>query len=534
MLRMLDVRELIRRLRAGDTDRTVARELGVARKTVARYREVAQRKGLLDGTLLPLDELERCLRDIVPVHRPPRQPFRAAKHRERIEALRRDGVEVRAIYQRLQTECQYGGSYAGLHRYVRFLEGVKPEGFIRIEVKPGDEAQVDFGYAGRIVDPATGKRRKAWAFIMTLSWSRHQYAVLVFDQKIDTWLRCHREAFDWFGGVPRKIVIDNLKAGITKAVFYDPVPQRNYRDFAEHYGFLIAPCRPRAAWHKGKVESGVHYVKRNFLAGRAFADVHAANVALRHWVLEEAGLRTHGTTKERPLERFREVEQAALLPLPVDPYDMGLWKQATLHPDCHVIVDGAYYSAPHRLIGEHLWVRTNGREVHIFHDWERIASHAWGPPGTRRTIDAHYPPAKQAWLQATPAACRERARAIGPATTELVERLFNDRPLDRTRTVHAILRLASKYGNPRLEAAARRALHFNDLAHRTVKNILEQGLDQQPLPALAPVRPLPTYRFARPGSDYFPKGPDHGAQHPVDPETEGAPLVGHSGDARHA
>jgi transposase len=502
---ILDLRELVRRLQAGETNRAIARGLGVARKTVARYREWAQAEGWLEGALPSPQALAEWRRAAAKPLNLPRTPFKAAPYRERIEAWRRDGVEIRAIFQHLEREHGYTGSYAALHRYVRHLEATVPTAFVRLEVAPGEEAQVDFGSAGRRRDPVTGEWKKAWAFVMTLSYSRHQYAVLVFDQSVRTWLRCHREAFECFGGVPRRLVIDNLKAAIVKAVWHDPVVQRSYREFAEHYGFLIAPCRPRVAWHKGKVESGVHYVARNFLAGREPGDLDDDNVALREWTMTVAGVRRHGTTKEAPLARFREVERAALLALPESPYDLGVWKQAKLHPDCHVVVDGAYYSAPHRLIGKLLWVRSNGQDVVIFHDWERVASHRWGPPGTRRTEAAHYPPDKVAFLMATPSWCRARATAIGPSATAAVERLLAERPLDRLRTAQAVLRLAEKYGPARLEAACHRALHFDEVGYCTLKRILEKGLERQPLPELVPTRAaLPRYRFARSGSEIFP------------------------------
>jgi len=289
-----------------------------------------------------------------------------------------------------------------------------------------------------------------------------------------------------------------------KAVLHDPVVQRSYREFAEHYGFLISPCRPRVPRHKGKVENGVHYLKRSFLAGREPDLLPRANADVLVWVEEVAGVRTHGTTKHRPLARFLEVEKDALLPLPATPYDLGIWKQAKLHPDCHVVVDGAYYSAPHRLIGQVLWVRTNGRDVLVFHDYERVATHAWGPPGTRRTDPSHYPPEKVAYLMATPAYCRKRAAEIGEHTAELVGRLLAERPLDRLRAAQAVLRLADKHGPKRLEAACRRALAYDEASYTTVKRVLVHGLETEPLPEPAPA-PAQThlFAFARPGSEIF-------------------------------
>jgi transposase len=501
---ILDVQELVRRLRAGETDRAIARDLRIARKTAGKYRQWAEREGFLAGRLPEAHEIASRRRASTPPSNLPVPVFKAAAHRQRIEAWRTQGVEMQAIFQRLRDGHGYDGSYSSLYRYVRHLEPEAPTGFVRLEVAPGAEAQVDFGAAGLIADPLTGRTRKAWVFVMTLSYSRHQYATLVFDQSVQTWLRCHREAFEFFGGVPERIVIDNLKAAIVRAVWHDPVVQRSYREFAEHYAFLIAPCRPRTAWHKGKVESGVRYVKRNFLAGRSFRDIVEGNAQLLDWVMNVAGVRRHGTTKEAPLARFEDSEHAALQSLPEAAYDLGVWKQAKLHADCHVVVDGAYYSAPHRLIGQTLWVRSNGLAVVVFHDHERVATHRWGKPGTRRTIEAHYPPEKAAFLMATPVFCRSRAEGIGPATGELVGRLLAERPLDRLRSVQAILRLADKFGAKRLEAACRRALAFDAATYTTVKRILEQGLETEPLPEDDKAPEKRRYAFARPGSDIFP------------------------------
>lgn len=506
-LETLEVRELLRRLQAGETDRAAARAVGVARRTVSRYRKLFRGEGLLAGPLPSASDLDRLLEERMAKSRPRRQGYKAARLKGVIEQLRKKGVEIQAVYQRLCEDHAYTGSYSSVWRYVAQLEGGRsPAGYCRIEVAPGEEAQVDFGFAGRMIEPRTGKERKAWAFVMTLSHSRHQYVTFVFDQKVPTWLRCHEEAFEFFGGVPKRIVIDNLKAAITKAALHDPVVQRSYREFAEHYDFLISPCRVRTPEHKGKVESGVRYVKRNFLAGREPMGIVPAREKVLAWVEKTAGLRIHGTTKERPLSRFLEAEKEALLPLPSSRYAGGIWKMAKLHADCHVVVDGAYYSAPHRLIGRRLWVRTNGQAVEIYHDYERLATHEWGPPGTRRTIESHYPPEKAAYLMATPEYCRGRAKAIGKAASEVVERLFADRPLDRLRTVQGILRLSEKYGPKRLEAACRRALLFGDAGYATLKRILEKGLESDPLPEtlFPPAADKPrSYAFTRPGSEIF-------------------------------
>jgi len=175
-------------------------------------------------------------------------------------------------------------------------------------VPPGSEAQVDFGYAGLTLDPATGQARKSWVFVLVLSWSRHLYAEVVFDQRVETWLHCHRHAFEAWGGAPERIVPDNLKAAIVRASFTEPLAQRAYRECAAHYGFLIDPTPPRTPRHKGKVEQGgVHYIARNFLAGRAPEPLDVRTAALWRWTAQTAGRRTHGTgpPSRRPWSALR-------------------------------------------------------------------------------------------------------------------------------------------------------------------------------------------------------------------------------------
>jgi transposase len=504
---VLEIRELIRRLQLGETERRIARDLQVSRKTVRKYRTWAQQHDVLTGSLPDPATLQAQLKTTLPGAVPPTTPSKVTPFRDQVIGLRQRGVECRAIYDILREQHAFTGSYGSVYRFVRHLEPRTPDAYVRVETGPAEEAQVDFGYAGLLRDPDADTLRKAWAFVMTLSFSRHSYVELVFDQEVDTWLRCHRRAFEWFGGVVRRVVVDNLKAAIVHAALYDPVVQRAYRECAEHYGFLISPCRPRTPEHKGKVEQGgVHYVKRNFLAGRAFRDVREANERVLVWCVETAGRRIHGTTKEVPLARFDTIEHDALLPLPVAPYALATWKQAKLHPDCHVIFDHAFYSAPHRLIGQKLWVRAADTSVRIFHQHELVATH---PRATRRgqrlTNPDHLPPAKVAGLLATPASCVRRAGEIGPATSEVIGRLLGERPLDRLRTALGILKLAHKFGPRRLEAACARALQYDDLTYGTLKRILDRGLDHTPVPTApshtsSPALPL----FARPITDFFP------------------------------
>jgi Mu transposase, C-terminal domain len=298
---------------------------------------------------------------------------------------------------------------------------------------------------------------------------------------VATWLDLHRRAFAFFGGVPQRVVLDNLKAAITKACWQDPQVQAAYRECAAHYGFLIAPCRPATPEHKGKVEQGgVHYVKRNFLGGRSPTSLTQANTDVLTWCGTTAGERVHGTTREVPLTRFVEVEQAALKPLPTVPYHLGVWKLLTLHRDCYVVFEGAYYSAPCRLIGQKLHVRGCTQAVRIYtSDYQLVATHPRAQaPGERHTHLSHLPPYKLPGLLRTRQTCQADADAVGPATAEVVQTILADPIVDRLPVAGRLLRLRDRYSGARLEAACARALHFADPTYRTVLGILEQGLDQ--------------------------------------------------------
>jgi transposase len=499
----MDVYEILRLVKLGKSNRSIASAMKIDRKTVGKYRVWAEELDLLDRELPSREELHRLLEESWPSQRPPQNTSTVAPFHDIVVELREQKVEIAAIHQRLVDDHHYGGSYSAVWRYVNTLEPQRPDVVVRVEVKPGEEGQVDFGSAGQMIDPKTGELRRAWVFVMTLSWSRHQYVEFVFDQKIETWLLLHRHAFEFFGGVPERIVLDNLKAAIVKACWEDPQVQRAYRECAEHYGFLIAPCRVGTPEHKGKVEQGgVHYVKRNFLAGRKPMLLTDANQAGLRWVERVAGQRRHGTTKQKPLVRFEGVEAEALQPLPVSPYEPATWKQVKLHRDCYVVFEQAYYSAPHQLVGQTLWVRGGARTVELYsQEHQRVATHDRArQPGDRITNLNHLPPEKLPGLMLTRPICREQAAAIGPATSEVVEGLLNHRPEDRLRTAGRLLGLAQRFTPERLEAACRRALHFDDPAYTTIKRILEQELDAEPLPAPPP--PAPARTFVRNAQEF--------------------------------
>jgi transposase len=486
---IVDIIAMLQHMRAGKSNRQIRDELGVDRRTAQKYRDWAEGQGLLSGELPGVSQLQKLQAETFGQPRPPQNVSTVEPYRTLVVKLRQENVEIAAIRERLK-ERGYTGSYDAVRRFVRRLEPSPLDVTVRVECQPGEEAQVDFGYAGLMPDPDTGQSRRAWAFVMTLSWSRHQYVEFVWDQTVASWLHLHRNAFAFLGGVPQRVVIDNLKAGITKACWDDPQVQMTYRECAEHYGFLIAPCRPRTPQHKGKVEQGgVHYVKRNFLNGREPTSLLQANRDVHAWCLTTAGERCHGTTREQPLVRFQETEQSALQPLPNAPYDLAVWKQVKLHRDCHVVFDNAYYSAPFRLVGQQLYARGGTREVRLYDgDYQLVATHGRAQSaGQRQTHPAHLPPELLPGLFLDRDGCLAVATDIGPATAQLMTALLADRVVERLPIARRLLALRDRYGDDRLEAACARAWRYDDVSYKTVKEILQQGLDQVAEPTPAPV-----------------------------------------------
>jgi transposase len=497
-LKIMDIRELLIHIRAQSSDRQVTRDTGFNRRTVKRYREWAQEQGWLEGEMPSLEELQSRVTASLPERTPPQNQSSLEAYRKIIKQWVEAKVEIAAIHQRLM-ERGYSGSYASVWRFVRSIEPKKrPKVTVRVETKPGEEAQVDFGYAGRMIDPATGKRRKTWAFVMTLAWSRHQYVEFVWDQKIATFLGCFRNAWEFFGGVTGRARIDNLKTAILKAVYDDPQVQQSFRECAEHYGFLIAPCRIATPEHKGKVEQGgVHYVTRNFLGGREPTTITQANRDVLIWCNTTAGLRIHGTTKKKPLECFKQVEKVHLKALPETPYDLTVWKQVKIYRDCYISFDNAFYSVPYRLYPGKVWVCGGSKQVRIFDEkYNLVATHERAAePGKRLTNLAHLPPEKVPGLTQDCDSLLAEAEAIGPALLEVVQALLNDPVLYRLPTAGRLMRLKNRYGDRRLEDACRRALSYDDPSYKTIKNILKKGLD--PEEVLLPVRLPPAATFAR-------------------------------------
>ncbi|ACD15607.1 IS21 family transposase [Paraburkholderia phytofirmans] len=477
---MYQYRQVLVRMRQGDSDRDIDRSKIMGRKKLAAVREIATERGWLSpGNALP-DDTQLATAFSRKEFLPASCISSAEPWREQIAQWHDAGVPGTTIHGALVRNHGYEGSYSSVYRLLQQLKAeLTPDVPMRLEFKPADAAQVDFGAGPTITDAHTGEIHKTWFFVMTLCWSRHQYVEFVRDQSVDTWLLCHRHAFEWFNGVVARVIIDNPKCAIVKACIYEPEVQRAYAQCAEGYSFKVDPCPPRDPAKKGIVESGVKYVKSSFLPLREFRDLDDANRQAQAWVMQEASTRTHGTTREVPLKRFEDVEQALLLPLPDVQPELATWARVKVHRDAHVQFQRAYYSVPFRLAGKDLWLKATATMVQLYYEHELSASHVrQTAPGTRSTVADHMPPAAQAWQLHDTQWCLREAQRIGPSCHALVHALFGDQVLIKLRAVQGVLRFAQQFGASRLEAACRRANHFGTPSYKAVKLILQKGLDQ--------------------------------------------------------
>jgi transposase len=495
---MTDILEILVAWDAGEGITAITRRLGYSRPTVRKYVVAARALGLRRGGQRRDEtgwgQLAQAVIAHVAKQRAPGTASAAVAAHHAYLAARVGTLPVAVLYQRCQTECGVAASWGTFYRYVarHWPERCQPPTAATIrrdDPPPGEEAQVDFCLLGRWTDPATGRARKVYAFLMTLGHSRHQFLYPCLAEDSAAWLAGHVAAFAFFGGVPRRVVPDNLSAGISQPDRYDPRVNRAYGELARHYGCLIDPARVRHPRDKPKVERNVRYARASFFQGRDFASLAALRDEAARWCREVAGQRVHGTTGEQPLAAFAARERGALLPLPPQRWELATWTTALVGADCHLQAGGAAYSVPYRHVGQRLDVRLGAETVQIYAGAQLVTSHLRQPRG-RVTKPDHYPEAGRAFVQQTPQRCLARARDTGPAIAALVQALLAEPTLSRLREVQALLRLLASYPAERVESACARATAAGDGRYRTVKGLLARDLDlaeppEEPAPQAA-------------------------------------------------
>jgi len=508
-LPMRQIREILRQkwaLRL--SHRAVAQSLGVGLGTISSVVTRAQAAGLDWPQTEPLTDadLESRLygRPEVAGQRQRPWPDCAWIHAERAKP----SVTLELLH------LEYLERQPDGYRYTRFCDiyrrWLKRRGLSMRQVhRAGEKMFVDYaGQKPRLVDPTTGEIRAVELFVAVLGASNYTYAEATLTQQVPDWLASHQRAFSFFGGVTSAVVCDQLKSGVTVACRYEPGLQRTYEEFAQHTGTVILPARPAKPRDKAKIEVAVQIAERWILARlrhETFFSLAALNARIAE-LLADLNARPMRRYRASRRELFERLDQPALRPLPAAPFVYAEWKLARVNVDYHVALDDHYYSVPYTLLHERVDARLTATTVEVFHRGQRVAAHVRSHLRGRHTTDpAHMPKAHQQHLEWSPSRLIAWGRTIGPHTAALVEAILADRPHPEQgyRSCLGILRLAKRYGDPRLEQACGRAGAVGARSYRHVDSILKHGLDR--LPPVEPTAPLtlaPVHEHLR-GRGYY-------------------------------
>jgi len=441
--------------------RRIARELGVHRKTVARHVRLAESQNGPNPTAGNSGPESLC------------EPFR-----EVVLAKLEQGLSAQRIWQDLVSERGFAASYESVKRFCRRLGARTPLPFRRIEVEPGAEVQVDFGRGAPVVTPG-GKCRRPHVLRVVLGHSRRGYSEAVWRQTTEDFIRVLENAFWHFGGVPRTVVVDNLKAAVIKADWFDPDLNPKIEEFARHYGTTVLPTKPYTPRHKGKVERGVDYVQSNALKGRTFETLEDQNTHLLEWETDVADRRIHGTTRKQVLAHFEESERGALLPLAEDRFPFFREAERTVHRDGHVEVAKAYYSVPPEYVGRRVWVRWDARLVRVLNArLDEIAVHPRVEPGRAKTHPSHVPPEKISIIERGATHMLKRASLMGGHAGRWAEHVVKSRGVRGMRTVQGLLALARRHTSAKIDRACRLALGHGAYRLKDVRALVDSAEEQ--------------------------------------------------------
>jgi transposase len=479
--------------------RRIAKELGLHRDTVARHLQLRQQAAPSSQPTVPdagAEAVSACkighpsggAGDVkigqAPIgsEAPPARAEQASlcePYRAIIETKLAAGLTAQRIFQDLVRDHGFSAKYHSVRRFVQRLDGGRPLPFRRIECAPGDEVQVDFGSGAPIVG-SEGKRRRTHVFRIVLSHSRKGYSEAVWRQTTDEFLRCLENAFDHFGGLPRSLVLDNLKAGVERPDWYDPELNPKLRSFADHYGLAVLPTKPRTPRHKGKIESGIGYVKGNALKGRVFASLEEENRHLLDWETTVADVRIHGTIRQQVGKYFAAVEQPALRPLPSARFAFFQEAPRMVHRDGHVEVAKAYYSVPPEYLTRRVWVRWDGRCVRIFNErFEPIAMHVQQEAGRFSTQRVHIAAEKISGVERGAVWLLGRTRGIGAEAARWSEAVIEARGVEGLCVPQGLLALANKHSRAQLDRVCGIALSYRSYRLRTIRTLLDRDAPRQ-------------------------------------------------------
>jgi transposase len=486
--------------------REIARSCGLPNSTVGDYLHRAKGAGLswpLPDELTDSQLRERLMdspaaEGIEPVKPLPDWP---AIH----EQLRRKGVTLQLLCQEYRQTHPDGYQYSRFcELYERWAQTLEP--VLRQAHEPGQKLFVDWAGQKVPIHHADGTVTQASLFVAVLGASNKTYAEAFPNEQLEHWLCAHVHALAFYGGVPRALVPDNPKTAVIHACRYEPVLHRSYQDLAAHYGTVILPARPVRPRDKAKVETGVQIAERRLLAvlrDHRFFGVGELNQAIQP-LLDQLNAQPFQKLEGSRNSCFEAQEKDRLLPLPAQPFELAAWVYAKVNIDYHVAVDYHFYSVPYSLIHQVLDVRLTAHMVELFHENKRVAVHPRSyQSGKFTTLEEHRPKSHQRYLEWTPSRVVEWAGRTGPQCGQVVTRILASKPHPEQgfRSCLGIIRLGKGVGPERLEAACGRALRLDTCSYRSIKSILENGLDRALPEPQGPV-PSPAHENVR-GQAYY-------------------------------
>lgn len=484
---MIEIKEILLRIAKGQSKRKIRRDLSVHGLTINRYIEEAKCLGIdpqdcdfsqisdnlcsaiaRNVTTVKKDESNICPRDILLL------PVKG-----RIEAYLKDGI-TKAKIRKLLARDGIAISESSFLRFVKeHFSHLNKNITVRLpETEPGQYAQADFGRLGKLYDEVTKRIRIAWAFIVTLTFSRLMFVYITFKLDTRAVIDGCELAWEYFEGIPELLIVDNLTPVVDKADRYSPRINKTFLEYAQSRGFIVDPANPAHPRGKPIVENNVGYVKGNFFAGEAFISREDCQERAVDWCTNIAGARIHGTTRVRPIELFNEAEKEKLAPYDGTRYDTPYYACPVVHPDHHISFRKSLYSLPTKYIGKHLDVRGDSALVRIYFKDELIKTHPRMPEGKRSTDFNDYP------ADIAPYTLRNANYQIGqgtkrnPAIGDYITFLLSGTyPWHRLRSAQRLLRIADKYGHERCGAACTKAMAYSVYDVRRIERMLKNGVE---------------------------------------------------------
>ena len=488
-LPMRKIKEVLRlKYNCGLGEREIAQSCQVCRTTVGNYLKRAKAEGLTWPVITKLSESELESRLFHWGNSPsdPPRPLPDCQYiYDQLRAYKKVNLTLTQLWLEYLEHHPDGYQYTQFCEYYHRWRG-KLDYCMRQEHRAGEKLFVDYSDVLSIVDANTGELVMTQLFVSAWGASNYTYAEATLSQKLPDWISSHVRAFEYFKCVPRMIIPDNLKSGVHDACFYEPELNPTYAEMAQHYGCAVLPARPAKPRDKAKIEAGVLIAQRWILAvlrHRTFYSLAELNAAIRK-CLERLNTRTMRRMGKSRQELFETLDRPAALTLPQKPYEYAEWHKAGVNIDYHIEVDGHYYSVPFALIRERLDVRLTATAIEAFHKGERVAAHQrFHIRGSYTTLPEHMPPEHRRYAEWSPSRFIQWASKTGTATAEVVEKILASRtyPEQAYRACLGIMRLTQQYEPLRVEAAARRAIHFNACSYRSMRSILASGLDKHSL-----------------------------------------------------